>query len=144
MAIFLTRFYALRANLPEAPATLPFDDVANDHWAFGAIGQLYELGITAGTSATDFSPNQSVTRGQMSIFLERIYERLGGTAQAAQAQSFDDVDGHYAEPAIERMAGLGVLAGLESNAFGPNDGMTRVQMAVSLHRLWEQLGGALD
>lgn len=144
MAIFLTRFYALRANLPVAPATLPFDDVASDHWAFGAIGQLYEMGITAGTSATDFSPSQNVTRGQMSIFLERIYERLGGTAQAAQAQSFDDVDGHYAEPAIERMSGLGVLAGLENNAFGPNEGMTRAQMAVSLHRLWEQLGGAVD
>ena len=143
MAIFLTRFYELREPLPQAPPTLPFDDVAEDHWAFSAIGQLYTLGITAGTSDAEFSPNQQVTRGQMSIFLERIYEQLGGNEQIAQGQGFEDVDGHYAESAIARMSGLGILTGLEGNEFGPNEEMSRVHMAVALHRLWEKLGGAL-
>lgn len=144
MAIFLTRFYALRASLPAPPQSLPFADVEPEHWAYAAIGQLYRLGISAGTSSTTFSPKDTVTRGQMSIFLERLYERLGGVGQASQAQGFEDVQGHYAAESISRMAGLGIFQALEDNRFGPDDGITRADMAISLHRLWESLGGRLD
>ena len=52
-----------------------------------------EQGITAGTSATTFSPNVSCTRAQMVTFLWRA----NGSPKATAANSFTDVsaDSYY-------------------------------------------------
>lgn len=49
-----------------------FTDLANVSVAADtAIRRLYELGVTAGTTATTFSPTDGVTRGQMARFITR-------------------------------------------------------------------------
>ena len=51
------------------PNSLPFTDVPSDMWCFDAVCWAYENGITAGTSATKFSPNKKVKRQDSIIFL---------------------------------------------------------------------------
>ena len=75
MGAFLARL--LREMTGEACASpAPFVDVPETSYAYADIGCLYELGITTGTSADTFSPHQPVTRGQMAVFLSRLYETL--------------------------------------------------------------------
>lgn len=54
----------------------------------------------------------------------------------AKAASYSDVEGHWAQPAIERWSESGILKGYEDGRFGPNDPMTRAELATVLYRLW--------
>jgi len=56
-----------------AMITLPFNDILNSPSSgfFCFIAQIYFQGITSGTSATTYSPDNTVTRGQMAAFLAR-------------------------------------------------------------------------
>jgi hypothetical protein len=80
MAQFFTRF------LREAPvgeggvdveSVVPDDRVFTDieqlpHDPYNAIRLIYELGVTVGTTATTYSPNDPVTRAQMALFVSRM------------------------------------------------------------------------
>lgn len=74
MALFLTRLiHATGVALP-APGVTGFTDIGGlSAEASAAISQLQQLGITSGTSATQFSPALSVTREQMASFLARTF-----------------------------------------------------------------------
>src|SRR5665811_1779308 len=75
MALFLTRF--LRAVGHQLPTVgdQGFTDLSDlTAEAVDAINQLAELGITFGTSATTFSPNDFVTKQQMASFVTRTVE----------------------------------------------------------------------
>lgn len=75
MAIFLARFvYASQFTLP-TPVPTGFTDIAGlSVEAQDAISVVKSLGITSGTSATTFSPNDVVTREQMAAFLVRTLQ----------------------------------------------------------------------
>ncbi len=75
MAAFLARLYS---TLTETSCTgsHPFGDVNPTAYYFGPTGCIYQLGITTGTSATTYSPNDIVTRDQMAAFLARTYVSL--------------------------------------------------------------------
>ena len=47
----------------------PFLDVSEQDWYRDAVLWAYENGVTAGTSATSFSPTKSCTRAEISMFL---------------------------------------------------------------------------
>ena len=51
-------------------------DVDTDSWVFELVNCIYGLGITTGTSADTYSPQNNVTRGQMAAFLARLWEAL--------------------------------------------------------------------
>jgi hypothetical protein len=84
MAAFLARMWDL-LNPEDPPAeTLelqsfptpdpyPFDDIDPSSFAYGAIAQISQLGITTGTSEMTYSPTDDVTREQMAAFLARLY-----------------------------------------------------------------------
>ena len=77
MASFLARLYRVVTDGDAPVATTPFTDL---HRASNAhrdnIGRIYGLGITAGTSATTFSPSVCTTRQQMASFLARAYQTM--------------------------------------------------------------------
>ena len=56
---------------PDASGTNPFSDVRSSEYYYKAVLWAVEEGITAGTSATKFSPNAACTRGQIVTFLYR-------------------------------------------------------------------------
>jgi len=65
MAVILTHAFELKAGTK----TLPFKDVPNNHEYKEYISALYSNNVTAGTTATTFSPAASVTRGQFATFV---------------------------------------------------------------------------
>lgn len=73
---------------------LPFTDVPASGDLHDAVGAIYGAGVTAGTTATTYSPDNPVTRGQMAFFLHRslgrvVYDSLFNTGIPLTASEQD-------------------------------------------------------
>ncbi|MCZ7663581.1 MAG: S-layer homology domain-containing protein [Thermoleophilia bacterium] len=58
----------------------------------------------------------------------------GAVAYAADALPFSDIAGHWAQDEIVRVAGRGIVEGHNDGTFGPDEFVTRAQMAVFMDR----------
>ena len=110
---------------------LPFTDVRGDDWFYDDVAYVYENGLMNGTSATTFSPYISTTRGM----IVTILYRMEGKPAVLEACPFTDVKaGAYYERAIVWAAENGIVKGYGNGCFGPDDQITREQMAAILYR----------
>ena len=119
------------------PVDLPFNDVPEGYWAYDAIQYVYGEGLMAGTSGSTFNPEGTTTRGQ----IVTILWRLSGSPVVNYLMDFDDVDpaAYYAE-AIRWATSEGIAGGYGNGSFGPDDPITREQLAVMLHRYAQHQG----
>jgi len=60
------------------PQSHPLLDVPKTSFAYNAVGCLFNLHVTTGTSATEYSPKSLVSREQMAAFLARFYKTVTG------------------------------------------------------------------
>lgn len=116
---------------------LPFVDVAPDAWYFDAVRYAYENSLMVGTSPNAFSPNGMTTRAQIVTILWRLVDSPAGEAPV----DFADVDptAWYGE-AVRWAAGQGIVGGYGNGSFGPNDPVTREQLAAILYRFAQHMG----
>ena len=119
------------------PEPLPFTDVPADHWAYDAIQYVCGKGLMAGTGADVFSPDGVLTRGQ----LVTILWRLAGSPQVNYLMDFSDVDpaAWYGE-AVRWASALKIAGGYGDGRFGPDDSVTREQLAVMLYQYAWNMG----
>ena len=88
-------FFWRAAGSPEVDP-VPFSDVKADSQLEQAVSWAIRNGVTNGTSATTFSPNDTVTRGQIVTFLYRQYvapldnsELINGAPASKQPTDYD-------------------------------------------------------
>ena len=114
---------------PETPA-LPFTDVSEGDWYYDAVAYCWENGIMDGTGGTVFAPNLLLNRAMMA---QVLYNLADGTASTVAG--FPDVaaSAWYAD-AVNWAAANGYVTGYDNGLFGPEDGLTREQMAAILYR----------
>ena len=116
---------------------LPFIDVRGDDWFYDDVAYVYENGLMNGTSETTFSPYISTTRGM----IVTILYRMEGKPAVFEACPFMDVKaGAYYERAIVWAAENGIVKGYGNGCFGPDDQITREQMAAILYRYAKNRG----
>ena len=116
---------------------LPFTDVRGDDWFYDDVAYVYENGLMNGTSETTFSPYISTTRGM----IVTILYRMEGRPAVFEACPFTDVKaGAYYERAIVWAAENGIVKGYGNGCFGPDDQITREQMAAILYRYAKNRG----
>ena len=116
---------------PAAPAT-SFVDVRSGEYYEEAVAWAVEKGITTGTSATTFAPNDSCTRAQAVTFLWRA---AGSPKPKSTEMPFQDVaDGAYYSDAILWAVENGITAGTSAGTFAPNAPCTRAQIVTFLWR----------
>ena len=123
------------AGSPEPKALSSFTDVAPDAYYAKAVAWAIENGITTGTAAAAFSPDDTCTRAQAVTFLARALN-----AEAANtALSFTDVaaDAYYAK-AVAWAVENGVTDGVGSGLFAPNEHCTRGQIVTFLWRAYRK------
>ena len=129
MATFLWR----AAGSPDpVGSSNPFVDVAADAYYAKAVQWAYEKGITGGTSATTFSPDQTCTRAQMATFL---WHNAGSPETLNTTNPFADVPVNvYYATAVQWAYDNGITSGTNATAFSPNASCTRAQMVTFLYR----------
>jgi len=113
-----------------AAGSLPFRDVTTQDWFYDEVCYVYENGMMNGTSETQFSPNAATTRGM----IVTILHRLEGKPYAAPASFADVPVGQYYAQAVAWANERGIVEGYGNGQFGPNDNITREQLAAILFR----------
>ena len=107
---------------------LPFIDILNNMWYYNAVKFNYENGMIKGTSDIIFDPNGDLTRGM----LVTILWRMEGNPKATSNQFTDVVTSQYYYNAVNWAASKKIISGYGNGKFGPNDKITREQLAVIL------------
>lgn len=114
-----------------AAGTNPFTDVKDSDWYYNNVLYVYEHELMKGISGSQFDPNGATTRGQIVAILYRLEE----SPEVTTANPFKDVGkGFYYEDAITWAAGHGIVSGYSAEKYGPDDSITREQMASILYR----------
>lgn len=116
---------------PAAPVGLPFADVSGSDWFYNDVRYVYEKGIMDGTGADRFAPNAPLTRAM----IVTILYRMAGSPSVSGSSDFTDVAaGKWFAKAVAWAAANGIVNGYGSGLFGPNDPVTREQLAAILYR----------
>ena len=116
---------------PAAPVGLPFADVSGSDWFYNDVRYVYGKGIMDGTGADRFSPNAPLTRAM----IVTILYRMAGSPSVSGSSDFTDVAaGKWFAKAVAWAAANGIVNGYGSGLFGPNDPVTREQLAAILYR----------
>lgn len=116
----------------ETAATVSaFTDVKPGDWFYEDVTFVVEEGLFEGTSNTTFSPNSAMTRAMVVTVLHR----LDGEKKASAALTFADLKGgQYYTEAVRWAVEHGIVSGYDDSRFGPNDRVTREQLAAILYR----------
>lgn len=120
------------ANLNNNPtsSTLPFKDVSN-HWAKNAIQFAYDQGLFSGVSDTEFGPDIAMNRAMLVTVLYRMEDEPNVTMN----DTFTDIaSNQWYTKAVAWANANGIVSGYSDTVFGPNDVVTREQMASILYR----------
>ena len=112
---------------------MPFEDVAAGSYYHDAVLWAVEQGITVGTSATTFSPDDTCTRAHIVTFLWRAQQ----SPAAGSANPFLDVasDAYYTDAVLWAVKnGITVGTNAAGTTFSPDDDCTRAQIVTFLFR----------
>ncbi|UVI30937.1 S-layer homology domain-containing protein [Paenibacillus spongiae] len=116
------------ANLDTAAM---FTDIQK-HWALKSIDKLVRLEVIKGYGDSRLKPNNPITRAEFASMLARLFVFAPTDAKPAK---FADVQGYWAEGAIDTLTKHGILKGYQDGTFKPNAAITREEMIVILMRL---------
>jgi len=123
----------------EPPLVLrQWKDIAG-HWAEKYIRTLAKRGWIQGYPDETFRPDQSITRAEFVAIVVRL---LG--LEMSGEKTFPDTANHWAKDAIATAYEHGIVNGYNDNTFGPDDPITREQMAeivVNAFGLQRKQGG---
>lgn len=96
------------------------------HWAEPTIQKMADAGIVSGNPDGTFNPEGKITRAEFATLLVKAY-KLSGSGKV-----FTDTTSHWAKDYIAIASANGIVNGYSDSIFGPNDPITREQMAVMI------------
>ena len=115
----------------------PFDDVQETDWSYDDICYVWENGLMNGMSATTFAPKNNTSRAM----IVTVLWRLEGSPYVNYAMSFEDVEpGQWYTEAIRWAQAENIVKGYSEAEFGPDNLITREQLAAIFYRYAEYKG----
>ena len=114
-----------------------FGDLTAAAWYDDGVHYCLENGLMRGVSGGKFLPDGSTTRAQLVTILWR---REGSPETNGAARFIDTAGSAWYTEAVRWAAGCGVVKGYDNGCFGPNDAVTREQMAAILYRYAQHKG----
>lgn len=129
---------------PETPKSggvgTSFNDIIGK-WYEDIVKKAVEMGIFKGTSENTFSPENPITRGMTATVLGRYAK----APESVESNIFSDVNSsEYYAPFVVWCSKNGVVKGIASNKFAPDDNITREQMAAIIGRYIESKGKTVE
>ncbi|TBL80830.1 S-layer homology domain-containing protein [Paenibacillus thalictri] len=110
---------------PATPsAELNLSDIAG-HWAEQNIRELIKAGAIEGYPDNSFGPDRTITRAEFAAILVKAFK-----LQEKSGTVFADTQSHWARKYIETAAAYEIISGYSDSSFGPDDRITREQMAA--------------
>ena len=129
--------YVIGYEAPEPVWTNPYIDVYHSAWYYDAVQFVTEKGLMNGTETTRFSPDEATSRAM----IVTILWRQAGCPLAGSTVSFQDVDpSQWYGSAVRWAAANQIVTGYGDGTFGPEDTITREQMAAILYRYAQYKG----
>ncbi len=114
----------------DEPRESSFTDVSKSTTGSGYIQTAYENGIISGYGDNTFRPGDTVTRGQMAIFIARAFD-----SKDEALVPFTDVSIQMqAYRSIRQIIAFGVTEGYADGTFQPDKQVTRAQFSAFLAR----------
>ena len=118
----------------------PFTDVGGS-WYTDAVIWAYNAGVVAGVSATQFAPNEALTREQMVTMLFGYAgrdEQLSGSDGALASYQDQASVSDWARAAMALAVSSGVISGTSATTLAPQKIGTRAEVATVLMQFCEQ------
>ena len=122
--------FAVMAVKEEPVPVEPQEPILKDisgHWAADNINKLVALGAINGYPDGSFKPNNTITRAEFATVLVKAFK-----LENQDGKIFGDTANHWAKDYIAAAAANGVVQGYDAATFGPNDLISREQMAVMI------------
>ena len=117
--------------------SMRFDDVSKGDWFYKDVEYVYNEGIMDGVSKREFAPNETLTRAM----IVKILYRIEGEPAGYRSSDFNDVEsGRWYTGAVAWAAEKEIVKGYGNGKFGPNDPVTREQLAAILYRYTQYKG----
>jgi uncharacterized repeat protein (TIGR02543 family) len=114
----------------------PFADVNENNWFYDSVMYVYQQGLMNGVSLDKFNPLEKGSRGM----IVTILYTLEGRPEAAVNSFMDVADGKWYTDAITWAAENKIVSGYGKGLFGPNDNITREQMAAIFYNYAKHKG----
>lgn len=119
-----------------------FTDVSDNAWYKDDVAAATSLGLFAGTSSNQFSPDSPMTRGMLATVL---YNLSGNVEYGLGTGKFSDVSGKaWYKDSVDWAQATGVVAGIGGGKYGPDNNITREQLVTMLYRYADFIGKADD
>lgn len=131
-------FIARALDLTSSSVT--FKDVTKGNSLYKEINQAATAGIIMGYKDGNFKPDQTVSRSDMAVMLDRAMQ-LKGSYTKTISLSYSDAGsiGAYAIESIKRMTAYGVMEALQSNNFKPGANGTRLGTVMSIYNMLQTI-----
>lgn len=124
-----TKFAVIATEKEQLPLITALKDIAG-HWAEANINKLVDSGAIGGYPDGTFLPDNTITRAEFVSIIVKAFKLV-----PKDNKVFNDTTNHWAKDAISIAAGNGAVGGYDSANFGPDDKITREQMAVIIDKL---------
>jgi len=96
------------------------------HWAQNTIQEMTNKGLIGGYPDGTFKPDNNITRAEFAVLTVRAFN----LEKTETGKTFDDTANHWAKNDIRTANNHGLVNGYSDTTFGPDDPITREQMAA--------------
>ncbi|UZN01341.1 S-layer homology domain-containing protein (plasmid) [Lysinibacillus sp. MHQ-1] len=113
--------------------TVPFKDIKG-LFSYDEVEDLYNYLIVNGTTASTYSPNKDLKRGEFSAMLARALE----LSPKNENYQFKDVNVYKKE--VQALHEAGIITGFPDGSFGESKTLTRQEAAAMIGRMLNYMG----
>jgi hypothetical protein len=145
----LIAVWSLRGDIYANRVGNVFPDIPFGYWAENYISAIYNTGVTTGCAQDipdtpederRYCSEDPVTREQMAVFITRALDQVPEDGYCGSTAPFTDVSpDRWSCKYVKRLVELGITVGIGQGFFGPEDTVTREQMAVFLTRALDEV-----
>jgi len=121
---------------------LRFNDVPENAWFADAVKYVYGKGLMIGVAEDKFDPNGALTRAMIVTILYRLAgePEINAETAALNAEMSDVKQGVWYYDALQWGLANGIVLGYSDGRFGPNDPVTKEQLAALIFRMQQAYG----
>jgi len=110
--------------IPPGKAAVQFSDIQG-HWAKAAIQKMADQAVVKGYPDGTFKPDDNISRAEFATVLVQAFKM-----EKKDGKVFNDTSSHWAKDYISTASAHGVISGYNDQKFGPDNFITREEMAL--------------